>query len=122
MKKIERVRSFWKKKKKQIEADRRKKKEWGADRKKIEADRRKKKKRVERPQRAGERWRKKEGGASGISESKGKKRRGCTNMGIRVWLTKCKWKKKKKKRKRMDERNEKNKKSQFRNTITIFSQ
>ena len=36
-------------------------------------------------------------------------------MGICVW-----WRKKKKKC--MDERNEKNKKSQFRNTITIFSQ
>ena len=31
-------------------------------------------------------------------------------------------KQEKKKKKRMDERNEKNKKSQFRNTITIFSQ
>ena len=37
---------------------------------------------------------------------KEKKRRGCTNMGIRVWLTKCKRKKKRKikRRKRMDER------------------
>ena len=38
-----------------------------------------------------------------LSESKGKKkRRGCTNMGIRVCLTKCK--RKKKRRKRMDEK------------------
>ena len=43
--------------------------------------------------------------------------------GIRVWWTKCKRKKKKKrKRKRMDERKAINQKSQFKNTITIFSQ
>ena len=42
-------------------------------------------------------------------------------MGICVWWRKNK-RKKKKKNKRMDERNEKDKKSQFRNTITIFSQ
>ena len=42
-------------------------------------------------------------------------------MGIHVWWTKCK-RKKKKKRKRMDERKAKNKKSQFKNTITIFLQ
>ena len=82
VKKIERVRSFWNKK--------------------IEANRRKKK-RVERPQRAGER---KSEELLESSESKGKKkRRGCTNMGTRVWLTKCKRKKKeKKRRKRMDEK------------------
>ena len=44
-------------------------------------------------------------------ESKGKKRRGWNPMGIRVWWTKCK--RKKKRRKRMDERKAKNKKSQF---------
>ena len=31
-----------------------------------------------------------------VKVKKKKKRRGCTNMGIRVWLTKCKRKKKKK--------------------------
>ena len=68
----------------------------------MEADRRKKK-RVERPQRAGER---KSEELLESSESKGKKKgRGCTNMGIRVWLTKCKRKKRKiKRRKHMDER------------------
>ena len=54
-------------------------------------------------------------------ESKEKKRRGWNPMGIRVWWTKCK-RKKKKKRKRMDERKAKNKKSQFKNTTTIFLQ
>ena len=96
-----------------VEADRRKeswrKKEWKnrkseelLEKKKIEADRRKKKW-VERPQRAGER---KIEEPLESSESKGKKRRGCTNMGIRVWLTKCKRKKKekKKRRKHMEER------------------
>ena len=43
--------------------------------------------------------------------------------GTCVWWTKCKRKKKrKKKRKSMDERKTKNKKSQFKNTTTIFSQ
>ena len=49
-----------------------------------------------------------------------KKRRGWNPMGIHVWWTKCK--RKKKKKKRMDERKAKNKKPQFKNTTTIFSQ
>ena len=56
-------------------------------------------------------------------ESKGKKK---GEDGI-LWVYMCggqnvREKKKKKKRKRMDERNAKNKKSQFKNTITIFLQ
>ena len=79
-----------------------------------------KKKRVENV-RVGER--KREGGSGIESKVKKKKRRWWNPMGIRVWWTKCKRKEKeKKKRKSMDERKTKNKKSQFKNTITIFSQ
>ena len=54
---------------------------------------------------------------------KEKKRRGCTNMGLRVWLTKCKRKKKKKKEGNVwMKKKAKKKKSQFKNNITIFSQ
>ena len=52
-----------------------------------------------------------------------KKRRGCTNMGIHVWLTKCKRKKEEEKEGNvwMKEKAKK-KKSQFKNNIIIFSQ
>ena len=54
---------------------------------------------------------------------KEKKRRGCTNIGLRVWLTKCKRKKKKKKEGNVwMKKKAKKKKSQFKNNITIFSQ
>ena len=43
-------------------------------------------------------------------------------MGIRVWLTKCKRKKKKKKGNVWMKEKAKNKKSQFKNNTTIFSQ
>ena len=53
-------------------------------------------------------------------ESKGKKRRGWNPMGIHVWWTKCKRKKKEKwKRKHMAKRKTKHKKSQFKITTTI---
>ena len=65
----------------------------------MEADRRKKKEQKDLRELEKERvrsfW-------NQVKVKKKKKRRGCTNMGIRVWLTKCK--RKKKKRKRMDER------------------
>ena len=55
-----------------------------------------------------------------VKVKKKKKRRGCTNMGIRVWLTKCK--RKKKKGNIWMKEKAKKKKSQFKNNITIFSQ
>ena len=62
----------------------------------MESIRKRKRKKIVENERAGER---KRGGGSGIKwKVKEKKRRGWNPMGIRVWWTKCKRKKKEKKK------------------------
>ena len=98
---------------------------WNVSQRELEnlwnqVEKEKEKKKVEN-ERAGERkeWELLE--SNGSKEEK--KRRGCTNMGIRVWLTKCKRKKKEKKKGNVWMKEKaKNKKSQFKNNTIIFSQ
>ena len=62
----------------------------------MESRRKRKRKKIVENERAGER--KREGGSGIKSKVKKKKRRGWNPMGIRVWWTKCKRKKKEKKK------------------------